>query len=693
MRRAGFVFTLDALLSLIIVFVVVTSVLSVEENTFQVYSSVMRMKTVYTAEDMITILSTVPLESLVNDSVIENWTETGVLNTSLFISPEMPPLKIALTYWALSNISKYHSLNLTSKAGKILKYVITHNFQGYGFELDVNSTKLVSFGNPSSARDVTVATTVMSGFKRGRKPLGYVSRAYLTYAQHTYSQLIGIQRIVAAGWDNTIQVDIPVDLPEDAGDITAEGAFYARIVPNNDITLTVVSSAGQVTENLNSGGTVDLSDYLKPGHNVLKFSIDSGNADEVGFGSGSVLLVSYHTNTTSHGSPDKINLYDVTSYYGFVQFLTIVPTGNVTGINIYLKASGVSTVHVYYSNGTSICDTGLSKGFVDNITYFSSSEVENGLEECGVSYSDLNKKSFTLVLGFDATWPSGSSNPDYDWTYRERHLYGDGQSFVQVEVNSKVNSVQYAIPLAEPLYPDNFTYSGYLFSSRDDRIYDTMSVSYPLPPKAIPWYSDYWVAIMYRGNPTGTLQFKENGITIREGPLDYYLYRFGYSKYYRGIMVNGTTNTLVASSSSSAYGFRKGKSWGAIYYFLQAYAPYGRMFPELIQGYPTYKGYNLTYYAKLYGTNMHPKKMSILVGKEPYMTIDVTELNPERYAVDDAILRLFKKLAVDDSGIPGSADNPLGVLLPPYVNMEFSAMKAPSLFVPVSVSLKVWRLG
>jgi len=692
MKRRGFVFTLDALLSLVLVLIVVTSITVTEESAFQSYSYVMRLNNVYTAEDIITVLSQAPLNSLVNESVIANWTASGVLNESLYVSPSMPPLKIALTYWALSNVSPYNTLNLLDKARTILDYVITHNFPGYGFELSVNSTLIASRGNASLASDVTTASTVMSGFQRGKKPFGYVSRAYLTYAQHFYSQLIGIQRLVAGGPSNTIYVKVPVNLPPDAVNISARGAFYARIIPSNDIYLSVTNESGTYTYgNLGYGSKVDLSDYIGPGNNTLNFEITSGYASEVGFGSGSVLLVSYTTNSTSVQSPNKIDLYDVVSdNYGFVQFVTVVPTGNITNMSVYLQASGIDTVRLYYSNGTSICDTGLSKSFVSGIAYFSPSEIEQGLAQCGVTYSDLNKKAFTIILAFDAEWSQRYSRFIYYYG-SQRHLYGFGKSFVEVAVKSKLQTIQYGIPLSIPLYPGEFTYSQR--TSFSSSVYKVMDVSYTLPSKAIPWYADYWTAIEYTGTPSGTLSFSENNVPIITGPLNYYLYRFGYAKYNSSILVNGTTNTFEAESTSNYYGFRENETWGNVYYFLQAYAPYGKSFKYLLQGYPDYNGYNLTYWAELYGSSSAPVERHMLVGSAPYLNITINDLNPTDYAVDDAIIRLFSKLAVSNTGRPGTYDNPLSVLLPKSVRMDFSAMTAPSLFVPVPIELKLWRLG
>jgi len=692
--RRGFVFTLDAILALVLLLIVVTGIEAEISSMGNVYSTVMRSKNTYTAEDIMNVLENVPLSSLVSPEVIREWTATGVLNTSL-VSPSMPPLKIALTYWALSNVSQYRNLNLIAKAGEILNYTITHNFPGYGYQLFVNSTIVASFGNASNASDISVASAVVSGYRGGEVPQGYIARAYLTRVQHRYSELIGIQRVVARGYGNTLHVEVPVLLPQDAKDVTAWGAFYARwLGGGNDITLYVTNESGTYWYgDLGSGSTVNLTGYIGPGLNVLNFTITSSDVDEVGFGSGSVLLVSYTTNSTFAQNPNKIDLYDVKSDYGFVQFVTVIPTGNVTGITARLVVSGVNKVTLYYDNGTSLCYVASGRP-IDDVVYFNSSEIAKGLEGCEVTYSDLNSRAFTLVFGFDASWPKGSSEPSYSKTNTTRHLYGFGESWVQVDVKSDLRAMQYAVPLSITLYPWDFSYLTNL-SKVGSNVYKKMKVHYYLPPKAVPWYADYWIGIEYSGTSSGNLEFEEYnniyGLTlILEEPLDYYLYRFGYAHYTSSIMVPGKRNTFKVISTSKYYGFREGKSWGIIYYFLQAYAPYGKVFPELLQGYPNYRGYNLTYWAE-------PRKKTIeghvLVGSAPYLSISVNQLKPSEYAVDDAIIRLFEKLARGTSGTPGSEENPLAVLIPNSVNVDFSSMNGiPASLSTVTVRIRVWRL-
>ncbi len=692
--RRGFIFTIDALLSLLLVSVVLVSLVSVEENVKDVYKTSLRAQNLQDANALLGVLKRVPLNQLVPEETIEGWVNGGVLHPKL-VNPSMSPLDIALTYWALSRAPGYGNLGLDEDAKTILTEVISRLLPGYGYEVIINSTKIASEGTPDGIDEVSSATMLVSGFAKGKKPLGYMARAYLMYAGHRYSRLIGIQRLVARGYGNTLHVGIPVQLPNDAANIDARGGFYARNLGLNRIELKIDPSG--YSASLGDGSRVDLSDYILPGTNVLNFTIESDwDANEVGFGSGSVLLVSYDTNSTDFYDPNEVDLYDVTSKYSFVQFVTVIPTGEVRGIEVYLTVSGVSSINLYYDKGNSTCLVG-KKGPRGGIVYFNSTEIESGLRNnCGLSdYRELNSRAFTFVIAVDSTWPSDSTHPEYSSTKRERHLYGFGESWVRVDVKSDLENLNYAIPLSIPLEPGDFSYSGDPYGT----VYPTMSVTYHLPPTAIPWYADYWVAIQYRSGTRGTMRFTESnpdGTTViqQTSHLKYYLYRYGYSRYTDTIMVPGEDNTFTAESRASGgyYGFRRGESWGTIYYFLRAYAPYGDMFDELMRGYPDYRGYNITYYAQDPEGNLVERK--ILAGDPPYLSITVDELDPDRYAADDAIIRLFSQLCKENGGRPGSRSNPLLVLLPDDVQIDFSGISGiPTISKPVPVTVRIWRSG
>ncbi|NJE05776.1 hypothetical protein E3E36_06385 [Thermococcus sp. M36] len=704
MKRRGFIFTLDALLAMILVMSVVASVVALREGYVQMVSTAERVSSNYDVQEVMVTLENVPLNTLVSPEVISAWIANGTLDETLLVSPSMSPLRIALTYWALSQIDAYKSLNLTEKARQILDEVIRKNFPGYEYALYIDNTLVANSTQPTDEANMYSATAVVSGFTKNETPQGYMTRLFLTSAIHDYSILLGIQRLTAGGGSNVLRVKIPVKLPQDATDIVAKGAIYARILPYNDIYLKIINATNATTFSRDLGTGADLSNdplfnsAFGPGTNIMDFTIDSGWASEVGFGSGSVVLLSYSTGSLDFANPNRIDLYDVTSDRGFMQFLTIVPTGNVTGITVHLEAENIGTVRMYYSFGSNVCQYSISKSFVAGVAQFNPDEIrQNLLEPCGVT--SLGNHSFTLMLAFDASWDYTSGEAVYGYG-SNKHLFGFGRSWVELDVESKASQITYAIPLSIALEPSDFSYSGPLTSG----VYSSISATYTLPPSAIPWYADFWIGIQYSGDVSGSLKFWENDPasgTIYDGNLDKYLFRFGYGDI-NDYILNPGTNTFHGEASTASgyyYGFRQGYAWGIVNYFIRAYAPYSRIFTKLLQGYPTYRGYRLAYYSS---DSTSPKYMYI--GNPPYRDISVDELLPDQYAVDDAILRLLNELNfIDDRNgdsewltqpYDGSSTNPIDVVLPPSVSGDFATMSnVPGLFNPVGVRLLIWRSG
>ncbi len=719
MKRRGFVFTLDALLSLVLVMIFVVSIVSVETQGINVYSTYMRSQNARTAQNVLEMLRATSLENLVPPQKIDEWINAGVLNSTL-VSPSMSPLDIVATYWAAAPV--YPSANLTAKADLILSYILNNTLKGYNYQLVINnytSPYLSRTGaNYSNASDVSSATMTLTGYAYNQTPRGYMARAYLTKATHENANLIVIQRVLGGGCtyygnSNDFTSNLSFTLPSDADVFYGDAMFATR------------SSANNFEAWINGHGPYYTGYYQDNSyHNYLKAGLNWVYADittnycgwwwynwesfEAGFGSGSSLLVKYLTNSTLTQNPNFVELYDTTSYTGIVYFLSLVPTGNVTGISIHLNTTNVDTVRLYYQYGANVCDMNIPKNPDSNgIVDYSAQDILSGLENCGVNYSDLGDHSFTLVIALDAKYyPNIASGRNWyysgldDSAVKLRVLHGKGNSWVRVSVVPRLLRSIYSIPLAIPLNYDDFQYSG---STSLSGTYSDISVQYTLPDNAQPWYADYLIAIQFTDSPTGSLTFWENNQTdgtIYNGSVDWYLYRFGYSRFKAAIMQNGTTNTFYGESNDRDYGFRYQQTRGIIKYFIQGYVGYRGVFPELLQGYPTYEGYNITYY---YSDGSTVYQRSILVGSAPYKQITVDDLNPIRYAVDDAILRLFDKLNYRDDVNPGqwtvspydgSQSNPIDVDLPAGVHIEFANMgNIPGAGVakPLQITLRVWR--
>ena len=134
MKRRGFVFTLDALISLILVMLFISAVVTLQLGS-DPYSSQLQEQNQYTASDVLTILRTVPLVSLLPPANISKWRQDNTLMG--IVDPKMPTLEIVATYWALD---PFYPENLTAKAEIILSYVLEQLLRGdYYYELIINN--------------------------------------------------------------------------------------------------------------------------------------------------------------------------------------------------------------------------------------------------------------------------------------------------------------------------------------------------------------------------------------------------------------------------------------------------------------------------------------------------------------------------------------------------------------------------
>ncbi|CAD5243406.1 TPM domain-containing protein [Thermococcus camini] len=713
MRRRGFVFTLDAVLAILLVTMFVVSMVQVTSTSSQVYSTYMRSQSKYLAEDTLTMLRTVPLRELVPPEKLEEWTSGSdpILNTTL-VTPDMSPIDIVSTYWATDPL--YPGVDLKHKAEIIMGYVLNNTLKGYNYEMMINdytSPYLKKTGSDSStAPDVIPATLLISGYAYNQTPRGYMARAFLTKAEYTRQDIFGIQRVLARchyadeygrARANTLTVQSHFRLPNDADIEKADIRLVAR-------TGYQTSSFDLNGHSLSTGYYNNIKGYLQGGDNVLTATFSTRYSTrycyELGYGSGSLMYVKYSTNTTSFQLFDPVRrygeLYDVTSHTGIYYLNALFAPGNITGISLHLVTEGVRNINIYYSYGSNnywIAYRNVSPTGVQTVD-ISAQEIEQNLTEWGFSLNDLSKTYFKIVIALDAEWDAQHRYFIYNTTGKERRLYGNGQSWIRIDYVPRTVVSRYAIPLSIFKDYNQISYGGTCYGIRCQR----MSFSYNLPPKSIPWYVDVWTAIQFTTfTPTATTTLSENGQVFYDDYSDIYMIRVGYSQLNDNMMVPGQSNTYVAESSDSyQYGFRNGESRAIINYFIEGYAGYGDVFPKPLQGYPGYNGYRLTYY---YSKGGGTYERTILIGDSPYLDITVDDLDPTRYAVDDAILRLFNNLNfladTDPNGwksqpFDGSQNNPIDVDLPESVRIDFVSMgNIPGLFEPISITLRVWREG
>ncbi|NJE30386.1 hypothetical protein E3E38_04880 [Thermococcus sp. 18S1] len=864
MKRQGFIFTLDALLSFLLTLMIIASIVSITGSPSKVYSPTLQSRNKAIAQDILETMRTAGLNQLVDPAVIDSWIKDGTLDLT-YVTPDMPPLDIAATYWAINDIVPSEP-SYQEKAETILGYILQALSQGYKYQLIIDdyTSPFLTFDNSyQEAKDVGVATTMVSGYVKNTLPRGYVAKAQLTKGSFVRRELIGIQRVLAGGINPNpksyeispqqvtfyYQATHPFDwsfdtnrinsgqfkfigrynssiinINENLGATSVDYDFYpdgsigrlriysggyliieaytnlSRSLTGNQLTeeyqimsityyypngnyivmypdevyLTVVwtghweghgKKTWFVKEYISSSKvsqealTVSEAEYYISPYNTLQIGFNvalppdasgidgqwhaaqrstyetmmvtiNGNPsnpynqnvssffhggtnkvtavfrsygdDEIGFGSGSWLYLTYTTTSPSVQDPGLLKLYDVNSSCTGIYYLnSIFAPGEIRGIEATLTVEGIHEVRIYYSDGTTLKPVYINTTLDGNKTtlVIPSETLLNGILQY-TTLDDLNKKNFNLIILLDAYYDPDEdrviryAGQDYNTSWsNHRRLYGYPNSFIRVQYDSDVKINRFYIPqeelrILEPTgdQPD---------WAQDADTYTGMQFSYYLPEKAIPWYVDVWSAIHFVPYPTGTTKLYEgqnaenNFLTF---PLDLYLIRVAYRRLTANIMVPGQENTFKIISDSSYYTFRYNDSRALVRYFLYGYVPYGNIFPKYSQEGAC--GYRLSYWYNLSG---QLGQDTVTIGNckpgETPIEIKASSLNPEEYALDDAIFRLFIQLGAreDYTELPGTQNNPILIRLQGLSAKSIGIKNVPKSLGPIEVTLRIWR--
>jgi len=704
--RRGFVFTLDALLAFVLMTLFIASILTVTENASAPYTVQLQVQNEMVAQNLLDTLRTVPLNQLVSPSKINSWIEDGVLNLT-YVTPQMSPLQIAATYWALSEKDP----SFRQKAEVILGYVLRGIAGGYSYQLIINnytSPYLTFNGSYSNSSNVGSATLVVSGYVRNTYPRGYVAKAYvirLVVRQHkllSLPEILGGRVYCRNYWRcryNSMRMSTQVTLPQNSTNITGEW-------------LMVRWTSGESPRVYINGYELDSWEHeylgsppLQGGNNSIEVTYRTTSSryykDQLGIGYG-FLLINYTTNTPLTENPGLVKLWRVSSRgTGIVYLQPLMAPGHLSSVSLHLTVNGVHEVRVYFhltgnefhlvyentslNGGYTVLDV---RNLLPNITQFANSTV-------------LDSRSWSLVIALDSYYSASAGRFYYegqDYGYgvtNRRILYGYPRSYILLNYTENLTRTPFMIPMEHitRLYPDGTNYN--TFSGYPPYMYFT----YYLPSKAIPWYVYVTTDEYILGYPTGELTVKEGPNArydvIPPFPLDYYMIVFAYHRVSPDIMVPGENNTFLMSSNSWDYTFRPWNSRAIVHYFLNGYAPYGEVFPKYAQSNAC--GYNLTYWYRL-AENV--AQGSVVVGNcppdESPMPLSASQLKPEEYALDDAIVRLFLQLGASESlyergSLPGSATNPILIKLEGLRIDAVGLRNVPATVQPVEVTLRVWR--
>jgi len=689
MKRRAFIFTLDALLALILVMVFISS-LGVFTTNVNIYGTYFREQEKLAAEDILTMYKTVPLKNLVSPAVLLNWTTEGIIDES-FVSPEMPPLEIVATYWSLDAV--FPDRELKDKAEKMVGYLLSITLKDHNYELLIENytspyLKNVSTGY-SEARDVSAATLILSGYEFNQTPRGYVARAYitrLTSRRAIYMYFTGAANSTSSNITITFLVPNEEEnlLPPDAS-ITGIKWFFEPI--DKDSTISLFIDGIEVKCNGLNGPPYLLKDF-DPNNpqdcNMLEilrekgdlrqheFKIEVSDANNAGIRPNGYVVLYYDTAKLNVVEYPKTFYFDGVEANGTFEIIkgVFIP-GNLTSITVNIKLN--SSINPGLLN--------LSMLVPDRSADVGGPTCYNGLYSW--NYTAINSSLGSLdILSRRYVWfkiiVNASKPIKLDPT----------ESFVEIDYIPNVPKTLYTMDIIAEVNGTNIVSSNEYKSDEYDFVWNAT-----IPTYAIPLWARFNFVLDVSANITG--------LAVSPGSLGNWTVVFDDPSLtpltsVRWLLINNMKN----SSNEAITALVPGENYvgietnsqignytiGELVYSVEVYVPYGEIKPFLLQNYPEVVAYNLTYKYEYDATNR-----SIIVGDPQaidegrYMNITAADLNPEEYAVDDAILSLFEKLGGDGWADPIDVD--IADTKISFVSLE----GIPKAIKPIRVTLRVWR--
>ncbi|ASJ06427.1 hypothetical protein [Thermococcus pacificus] len=719
MKRRAFIFTLDAILSVFLALIIITSIIGIEAQTRNVYSTYMRSSDKYLAEDTLTMLKTVPLSDIVPQEKLSEWISSGVINTTL-VDPHMSPLEITTTYWSMD--AKYPSLRLREKAGEILSFILDTALKDYNYELIIstnNSSNVYNYERPYIIKsgsnynltpDVMPATLILSGYEYNKTPRGYMARAYLSKLKAKETTYTYMGDYIATANDNTgpikIRYIVPTSqFPSDAR-ITGvkwllEGAWtysdYSIRINDKYVTCRDWDNGGWNNVHLNEEledtndndyTTCNLVEEVQNSvdQNInVTFQVLVKHSMNSGEDGAQHIIITYKTSQASTFTyPHKFYFADVYANDSLDMEKYVFAPGNISELRIHIEGENIEVVTARFRIFNKLSDP-ITLSRSGNVFTADNATIASAIQSTGYTYQDISGSFFTII--FDITRASSS----------ELHLDGT-KSYVYVGYTPFVYASLYSIDFRKTL--DDYTAR----NRKSGDFYNDVTWQWSLPEKGTPIYVKYQFPWLH---DAGTVcdqdvrilsKDETTWITLYDAPqhndfLDVFT-RWGYTvttRDYQGRVVEDAIHPGLNKfdlSFGKCYGVDPSHALGEVLFLLDAYAPYKDIKPKLLQGYPEVKAYNLTY---KYIVGSTVRESSIIIGDKAavsrgeYMNLTAAELKPGDYAVDDAVLRLFQKLGGD------GWNHPILVELSD-TKIDFASLGGiPSSISPIMVTLRVWR--
>jgi len=700
--KRGFVFTIDAMLALIPVFIIMSTV-TVLSGTDRIAMQAQSVAMSHTAEDTMAVMDK---QGDLDDvgRMFANYTrlkeegdpawKTEKRQLRRYINRTVPSLipqryGFAVEFWGTyPNGTAYLDTEVTSDNRSLTG-------EDRPFENESSSTSL--------------ATKMVTGIEKERPIEGAVARAWLNKIKRRENlYFFGWQRTLSAdkcgtSWlgypiscGNTLNTTMKFTLPGDFNTTNCNSA-YADVVVRSG------SNTYEAYINGNPMDSLDCND-LQPGRNTMGLDIYNWCwfglcGYELGTGSGTKVVVDTDTNETTELASSRFEINDIESQCVVKQQMSLFTPGTISSMRVHLEPTNVQNATLALARGADVYHLVTKTGFNlgGDTVDFTDSEISSALASHNLSYSNLSPRVYNLNIYLDIN----ESYEDYHAISNPPPCGGDPHprtltnSYVEVDWKPHVRLPSYYIDITRSL-----SMSG--SSQISGSYYEVMTGNYFLPNGTTPWGVDVWTAWQQVGSSNTNQHISEDGITLYSHPpqpFDEYLVRYAYIQD-GGTMSQGESNVFRAegyyNNANDYYGFNPDLSYGTVTYLIYPYAPFGDTYPSVGES------YNITlYYDENQDGNEDGSQEVMVNGGGPDRSF--CDLDPSNSAVDDAMLRLMDELnfvndtnpgsyGTDCNYYDGSQDNPVDIVIDPDIKIESEGVGGVTyMHGPLRVRLRVWE--
>ncbi|MFB6088388.1 MAG: VWA domain-containing protein [Candidatus Aenigmatarchaeota archaeon] len=367
----GFIFTLDAILALGLVLVLVGGI--------GIYFSIkpeMEYRNAHSqAEDGMELLSM---------QVRELGTYVDLKNDNLTESPNQTVLELIGSLWVS---------NKTEEARNVTKEVLG-NYVENCFELTF-SDETIYQSCPQKGDNIAISSRLASGYKTGGPSRGYVSRAFFdklrkVTSEHAYfGGYVGdgnVTRIInLENMDSVLGVVIDADVGG-SFDLYLNNNFSGSYVPSYE------NMSSDTFTVCNSTLNKDYCSLLESGSNTVKINFTSNQSSIRGG------FIKFKYNTTEFITEEMADKYEFPGIDGLINlYSSIYVPGNLTGMGGKLHYKTDGTIFLKIGNATV-----YHNDTDEEVTVFlENSTINSGIENTGLEYDYLSKKTIPLRLGLE----------------------------------------------------------------------------------------------------------------------------------------------------------------------------------------------------------------------------------------------------------------------------------------------------